>query len=180
MRRQCGPLRRDWKDQQDNKLLKFLTISYLKNGIKRGPYELVIEHREFVIEDINSWTVEFSSEVWITSKFITKFWWLSEIIEEQKIVSHWKQTEFRMTANDVHTLFIMIIFYSSTSLLRILFEALRDLEISSDSICMHIVGTYHHCLNHEFQRTAIYIPYHHHLFCCLWMGPWNESDCKRQ
>ena len=120
---ECDPLKHNWKDQQK---LKFLFSSYPpKYGIKRGPYEHMMEHRSVVTEDINSWIVEFSSDVWITSKIITKFWWSYEITEKQNIMSQRKQPEFWMTANYVHVgrLFIMIRFYSSRSIvLHILFQ----------------------------------------------------------
>jgi len=120
---ECDPLKHNWKDQQK---LKFLFSSYPpKYGIKRGPYEHMMEHRSVVTEDINSWIVEFSSDVWITSKIITKFWWSYEITEKKNIMSQRKQPEFWMTANYVHVgrLFIMIRFYSSRSIvLHILFQ----------------------------------------------------------
>jgi len=119
----CDPLKDNWKDQQK---LKFLFSSYPpKYGIKRGPYEHMMEHRSVVTEDINSWIVEFSSDVLITSKIIIKFWWSFEIIEKQNIMSQRKQPEFWMTPNYVHVgrLFIMIRFYSSRSIvLHILFQ----------------------------------------------------------
>ena len=162
----CDPLKDNWKDQQK---LKFLFSSYPpKYGIKRGPYEHMMEHRSVVTEDINSWIVEFSSDVLITSEIIIKFWWSFEIIEKQNIMSQRKQPEFWMTPNYVHVgrLFIMIrsiLFLQINPSPHLISKKFQDLAISLD-LFLHVYCR-SHCPNHEF--------------CCLWC-PWNASDCKPQ
>ena len=42
----------------------------------------------------------------------------------------------------------------------------QDLAISLD-LFLHVYCR-SHCPNHEQQCSAFYMPYHHHLLCCLW------------